>query len=663
MAQNPVSHNDLANTIRALSMDAVEAAQSGHPGMPMGMADVATVLFTKFLKFDVSNPDWADRDRFILSAGHGSMLMYSLLHLSGYEDMTMDDLKNFRQLHAKTAGHPEYGYAKGVETTTGPLGQGVANAVGFALAERIMNARHGDDLVNHNTYVIAGDGCLSEGICQEAIVMASHLGLSKLTLLWDDNEITIDGHTSLATSENQVARFEAAGWDVQAIDGHDPKAIEAAIEAAQKTDKPSMIACKTTIGFGAPTKAGKASSHGAPLGADEIAGAKKNLGWDHGPFEVPTEIIEEWRKAGVKNRAELDAWNANLNGLGADKKDEFLRQLSNELPEGWRETLTDLKKKFFDDGKALATRKASGEVLEVIKPLIPEIVGGSADLSGSNNTITSKSKAISKEDYDGNYMHYGVREHAMAAMMNGMSLHGGVLPYGATFLVFTDYCKPSIRLSALMEQRVIYVMTHDSIGLGEDGPTHQPIEHLASLRAVPNLLVFRPADAIETAECWELALMAKSAPSVLVLSRQGLPIARDHHSEENLSTLGAYVLSPSKGARDVTLIATGSEVAIAMEAQKMLHEKGVGAAVVSVPCWKLFNEQGPEYQELVLQHDSYKVVIEAAFPMGWRGYIGERGTVVGMTSFGASGPAKDLYKEFGITAENVVEKALQGLTQ
>ncbi len=661
MAKNSVSHNDLANAIRALSMDAVEAAQSGHPGMPMGMADVATVLFTKFLKFDVSDPDWPDRDRFVLSAGHGSMLMYSLLYLSGYEDMTLDDLKKFRQLHSKTAGHPEYGYAKGIETTTGPLGQGLANAVGFALGERVMNARWNDDLVNHYTYVIAGDGCLSEGISQEAIVLASHLGLSKLVVLWDDNEITIDGATSLATSEDQVARFKAAGWDVQAIDGHDPEAIEKAIKKVQKTAKPSMIACKTTIGFGAPTKAGKASSHGAPLGADEIAGARKNLGWSHGPFEVPDDILSHWRQAGVKNSKDLGKWNKKLDALDPAQKIEFLRQLSSELPDGWQEALIDLKKSFTKAGKAVSTRKASGEALEVLKPLVPEIVGGSADLSGSNNTITSVSKSISKDDYDGNYMHYGVREHAMSAIMNGLALHGGIVPYGGTFLVFTDYCKPGIRLSALMGKRVIYVMTHDSIGLGEDGPTHQPVEHIAALRAIPNLLVLRPADAVETAECWELALLSKKMPSVLVLSRQNLPIARDQHIEENLSTLGAYILSGTEGKREVTLIATGSEVSLAMKAQEMLREKGIGAAVVSVPCWKLFNEQPREYKETVLGYNSYKIVIEAAFPMGWRDYIGENGIVIGMTTFGESGPAEDLYKHFGFTAENIVEKALEGL--
>ncbi len=651
-----VAHNDMANAIRALSMDAVEKANSGHPGMPMGMADVATVLFSNHLKFDPAYPNWPDRDRFVLSAGHGSMLIYSLLHLTGYPDMELEDIRNFRQFGAKTAGHPEFGHAAGIETTTGPLGQGIANAVGMALAERLMQARFGDSLVDHKTYVIVGDGCLMEGISHEAASLAGHLKLNKLIVLWDDNKICIDGPTNLTVSEDTVKRFEAQGWYVQSINGHDPAAIDKAIENAKKSVKPSFIACDTTIAYGAPTKAGKNSSHGSPLGKSEIEGTRKNLNWGHGEFEIPDAVLSAWREVGKRGSKEFADWSARL--ANSEKQAEFSRLATRELPNGWVKAFESFKKSLAENKPNEATRKSSENILQVLTAEIPELIGGSADLTGSNNTKTKATEAVQAGNFSGRYIYYGVREHAMAAVMNGLALHGEFIPYGGTFLVFTDYCRSSIRLSALMKQRVVYVMTHDSIGLGEDGPTHQPVEHLASLRAIPDLYVFRPADATETAECWALAL-AQSAPSILSLSRQNLPAVRAEYTAENLCARGGYVLSEAKVAATVTIIATGSEVEIALVAQKKLAEKGVAAKVVSLPCWELFDAQPKSYREEVLGRDTVKVAIEAALGFGWERYIGTDGIFIGMNGFGASAPAKELYKHFGITAEHVVEAVLK----
>lgn len=652
-----VEHNRMANAIRFLSADAVEKANSGHPGMPMGMADVATVLYTKFLKFDPKHPNWPDRDRFILSAGHGSMLLYSLLHLTGYEDFDLDQIKNFRQMGFRTAGHPEFGHGAGIETTTGPLGQGIATSVGFALGERIMNARFGDDVVDHYTYVIAGDGCLMEGISQEAISMAGHMKLSKLIVLFDDNGISIDGPTSLSTSEDHTKRFEAAGWDVQEIDGHDPVAIEAAIAKAKTTNTPSMIACKTQIGFGAPTKAGSSATHGAALGAEELAGMRKKLNWDYEPFEIPADIREAWLAAGSRGADDFNAWGSRFEGLEAGLKDEFERRVEGKLPENWIEAFNDYKKQITADQPKVATRKASQNILEVLTKAIPEMIGGSADLTGSNNTKTGVQAPITAEGgYKGAYIYYGIREHGMAAAMNGLALHGGVLPYGGTFLVFTDYCRPSIRLSALMNQRVVYVMTHDSIGLGEDGPTHQPVEHVASLRAMPNVTVIRPADAVETAEAWAMAITNESGPTVLALTRQNLPTLRTDYREDNLVARGGYVISDCDGDRQVTLIATGSEVEIAVDAQAKLKADGINAAVVSLPSWELFDAQSPEYRKDVLG-SAPRVAIEALSVFGWEKYVGDNGKVIGMHGFGASAPAPVLYEHFGITADALVKAA------
>ena len=656
-ALDEVSHRDMANAIRALAMDAVQRANSGHPGMPMGMADVATVLFTRFLKFDSARPDWPDRDRFILSAGHGSMLQYALLYLTGYGDMTLDELKSFRQIGSRTAGHPEYGHAAGIETTTGPLGQGIANAVGMALAERMLNTRFGDEVVDHYTYVIAGDGCLMEGISHEAASLAGHLGLGKLIVFFDDNEISIDGPTSLAVSDDQLARFEANGWHVDSIDGHDPDLIASAIEKAQSSGRPSLIACRTVIGFGAPTKAGTASTHGAPLGADEIAGTRKNLDWPHAEFEVPSRILEAWRAAGGRGADESAAWEARREALDASIRGEFDRQLAGRLPDNWQAPLEAFKQKIIDEKPSLATRVSSQKVLETLTEILPELIAGSADLTGSNGTRVAAHSDVAPGDFSGSYIRYGVREHGMAAAMNGMSLHGGVIPYGGTFLVFTDYCRPAIRLSALMEQRVIYVMTHDSIGLGEDGPTHQPVEHLASLRAMPNLNLYRPADAVETAECWQLALESSDTPSVLALSRQGVPTVRNSLSDENLSAFGAYVLAPAPITHQVTLIASGSEVSVVLAAQEQLRGRGIGASVVSMPCWDLFARQSDEYQQEVLGSQTLRIAVEAAVTFGWERWIGHDGMVIGMHGFGASAPAKDLYAHFKITPEAVVEAA------
>jgi len=652
-----VEHNRMANAIRFLSADAVEKAKSGHPGMPMGMADVATVLYTKFLKFDPKHPNWPDRDRFILSAGHGSMLLYSLLHLTGYEDFDLDQIKNFRQMGYRTAGHPEYGHGEGIETTTGPLGQGIATSVGFALGERIMNARFGDSVVDHYTYVIAGDGCLMEGISQEAISMAGHMKLSKLIVLFDDNGISIDGPTSLSTSEDHKKRFEAAGWDVQQIDGHDPAAIEAAIAKAKTTNTPSMIACKTEIGFGAPTKGGTSATHGSPLGAEELAGARKKLGWDSEPFEIPADVRDAWLSAGARGAEDFNAWGSRFEGLEAALKDEFERRIEGKLPEHWIEAFNDYKKQITEDKPKVATRKASENVLEVLTKAIPEMIGGSADLTGSNNTKTSVQAPITADGgYEGGYIYYGIREHGMAAAMNGLALHGGVLPYGGTFLVFTDYCRPAIRLSALMNQRVVYVMTHDSIGLGEDGPTHQPVEHVASLRAMPNVTVIRPADAVETAEAWAMSITNETGPTVLALTRQNLPVLRTEHREDNLVARGGYVISDCDGDRQVTLIATGSEVEIAIDAQAKLKADGIKAAVVSLPSWELFDAQSPEYRKDVLG-SAPRVAIEALSVFGWEKYVGDNGKVIGMHGFGASAPAPVLYEHFGITADALVKAA------
>ncbi len=648
----PDNHRDMANAIRALAMDAVQKANSGHPGMPMGMADVATVLFTRFLKFDPANPAWADRDRFVLSAGHGSMLLYALLYLTGYEDMTLEEIKNFRQLGSRTAGHPEYGHAAGIETTTGPLGQGLANAVGMALAERLLNARYGDDLVDHHTYAIAGDGCLMEGISHEAISLAGHLKLGKLIVLFDDNSISIDGSVDLTCSDDQIGRFEASGWQTARVDGHDPEAVAAAIAAAQKSDRPSLIACKTVIGFGAPNKQGSAATHGAPLGEEEIAAAREALGWPHPPFEIPAAVLEAWRAAGRRSQDAAQAWQDRL--AASAQRAVFEDQIAGRLPAGWQEAVAAFKAQVAAEAPSVATRVSSQKVLEVLTAAVPAMIGGSADLTGSNNTRAKAQGVVTPDDFSGSYIHYGVREHGMAAVMNGLALHGGLIPYGGTFLVFSDYCRPAIRLSALMKQRVVYVMTHDSIGLGEDGPTHQPVEHLAALRAIPNLLVFRPADTIETAECWELALESADAPSLLALTRQGLPTLRKDISE-NLSAYGAYIMVPADSERQVTLIASGSEVQIAMEAQKLLRKQGISAAVVSIPCWELFEQQPAHYRDEVLGPGTLHIAIEAAVPFGWERWIESGGGFIGMRDFGASAPAKELFKKFNITAEAVVE--------
>ncbi|WP_274627224.1 transketolase [Arvimicrobium flavum] len=648
---NSEKHDRMANAIRFLSMDAVEKANSGHPGLPMGAADIATVLFTRYLKFDPQNPHWADRDRFILSAGHGSMLLYSLLYLTGYEDITLDEIKNFRQLGSRTAGHPEYGHAAGIETTTGPLGQGLANSVGFALAERIMNAAYGDDLVDHYTYVLAGDGCLMEGISQEAITLAGHLKLNKLIVFWDNNNISIDGAVSLADSTDQQARFAASGWSTIACDGHDAEAIAKAIDFARASDRPTLIAAKTTIGFGAPTKAGTAKAHGSPLGKDEIATTRKTLGWDYAPFEVPSDILDAWRLAGLNSAKKRQDWEKRLAAAGSDVRSEFERRMRGELSGGLDGAIADYKKKLAADKPKVATRKSSEMALEVINGVLPETIGGSADLTGSNNTKTSQTNPIQAGSYGNRYVHYGIREHGMAAAMNGMALHGGIIPYGGTFLCFSDYARPSMRLASLMGIRSIFVMTHDSIGLGEDGPTHQPVEHVAALRAIPNHLVFRPADATEAAECWQLALESAKAPSTLALTRQNLRAVRTEYVEENLCSFGAYELATADGEAQVTIFATGSEVEIALDARTALQAHGHPTRVVSVPCMELFEAQPAAYQEAMIGVAPVKVAIEAGIRMGWDRFIGADGIFVGMHGFGASGTIEQLYKHFGITAE------------
>ncbi|MGD9657989.1 MAG: transketolase [Methylocystis sp.] len=642
-----------ANAIRALAMDAVEKAKSGHPGMPMGMADVATVLFRRFMKFDAARPDWPDRDRFVLSAGHGSMLLYALLYLLGYPGMGRKELENFRQLGAPTAGHPEYGHAAGIETTTGPLGQGLATAVGMAIAERLAAARFGDDLVDHFTYVLAGDGCLMEGVSHEAIDLAGHLKLSKLILFWDDNSISIDGPTSLATSMDQIARFAAAGWHVASIDGHDAEAVAQAIAAAQADPRPSLIGCRTLIGYGAPTKQGKESCHGSPLGAAEVDGAREALIWPHAPFELPDEVLETWRAAGRRGAKAREEWEARR--AGSPKGAAFDAFMNGDIAAEVAKPLAEFRTRLAAEKPKIATRKSSEMTLGVINAATQATIGGSADLTHSNFTITKGMGEVAPDDFTGRYIHYGVREFGMAAAMNGIALHGGFAPYGGTFLVFSDYARAAIRLSALMGQRVIYVLTHDSIGLGEDGPTHQPVEHLAALRAMPNLNVFRPADAIETAECWELALASRHTPSILSLSRQNLPTL-DRPVGENLSVKGAYVLREAAGKRDVTLLATGSEVEIALAAADNLGAQGIKAAVVSMPCWELFEAQSEAYRAEVLG-GAPRVAVEAAVRLGWDRWLGERGAFIGMSGFGASGPGPELYNHFGITAKAVAEAA------
>tara|TARA_B100000945_G_scaffold320823_1_gene332300 strand:- start:864 stop:2843 length:1980 start_codon:yes stop_codon:yes gene_type:complete len=653
-----ISHQDLANAIRFLSADAVQKANSGHPGMPMGIADAATVLLSRFMNFSASNPDWPDRDRLILSAGHGSMLLYSLLHLTGYKDFSIDEIKNFRQLGSHTAGHPEFGHGGGIETTTGPLGQGLANATGMALAERMLSERFGSEIVDHYTYVIAGDGCLMEGISHEAASFAGNLRLGKLIVLFDDNGISIDGSTELAVNDNQLLRFEACGWNVFECDGHEPDAIEKAIRHAKENqEKPSFIACKTVIGFGSPNKAGTAATHGAPLGEDEIVVTRENLKWPHSPFEIPHSVANAWRNIGEMHTEKVDAWKNRLNNSG--KKDEFERVLSGTLPHKWQDVIIEFKRKHTEEKTKMASRKASQETLNVLNELIPELAGGSADLTGSNLTKAKSQKAIVPGGFGGSYIHYGVREHGMAAAMNGIALHGGFIPYGGTFLVFTDYCRPSIRLSALMEQRVIYVMTHDSIGLGEDGPTHQPVEHLASLRAIPNLNVYRPCDIVETSECWASALATKSTPSVISLSRQGLPCLRKSHTEQNLSANGGYILYDTNSQRDITLLATGSEVTLAISAAYQLKQEGINVAVVSMPCLEIFEKQNLEYRSKVMPTGIPLVVVEAAVEQSWGKYLGINGKFVGMRTFGASAPGNELFQHFGITVEKVKAAALE----
>ena len=647
----------MAHAIRFLSADAVQKANSGHPGLPMGAADIATVLFTRFMKFDPKNPNWPDRDRFVLSAGHGSMLLYSSLFLLGYEDIDMEQIKNFRQLGAKTAGHPEYGHAAGIETTTGPLGQGIANAVGMAIAERKLADEFGSDIVDHHTYCLAGDGCLMEGISQEAISLAGHLKLSKLIVFWDDNNISIDGPISLSDSTDQIMRFEASKWNTIRVDGHDHEAIAEAIEQAKASDKPTLIACKTTIGYGAPTKAGSKDSHGSPLGPDEIAGAREALGWDAEPFKIPEDVCDAWRIAGLRSAQKRKEWQKRLDGADSELRGEFERRQRGDLPSGFADAIAAHKKQLAEEAPKRATRKASQATLEVINGVVTETVGGSADLTGSNNTNTSQTAPITPDDFSGRFIHYGIREHGMAAAMNGMALHGGLIPYSGGFLIFSDYCRPSIRLAALMEIRVIHVMTHDSIGLGEDGPTHQPVEQIAALRAIPNLNVFRPADVTETAECWALSLETQKTPSVIALTRQDLPAVRLNNDKENKSSFGAYELAGSEDDAQVSIFASGSEIELAMEAKAELDASGVPTRVVSVPCFELFEAQSEEYRAVTIGTAPVKIGVEAAIRQGWDAFIGSDGLFVGMSSFGASAPYKELYEHFGITTKAIVSAA------
>ena len=655
MTDAAVSPRQMANAIRALSMDAVQKANSGHPGLPMGAADVATALFSDVLKFDASAPHWPDRDRFILSAGHGSMLLYSVLYLTGYADMTIDQIKNFRQWGSKTAGHPEYGHATGIETTTGPLGQGIANAVGFAMAERHLNARFGDELCNHKTYVLAGDGCLMEGISQEAIALAGHLKLKNLVVMWDDNGITIDGKVGISDSTDQLMRFTASGWNTTLIDGHDHGAIAGALQFAHNSDRPTLIACKTIIGFGAPTKQGTQGVHGAPLGADEIAKARATLGWPYPPFVVPNEIVSAWRAVGSRGKAAREAWEARLKA--SPKRAEFERITSGKLPSNFDEAIAAYKKTLAASPPWVATRASSQAALNVINPIVTETIGGSADLTHSNNTNSKDQKPFSAADYGGSYLSYGIREHGMAAALNGMALHGGVIPYGGTFFCFTDYCRPSIRLAALMGIRSIFVMSHDSIGLGEDGPTHQPVEHLAACRVIPNVLVLRPCDAVEAIECWQIALESVKTPSILVITRQKLKPARVTYSAKNLCRLGAYEVQASAKKSKAVIFASGSEVEIAMAAKEMLDKKGAPTRVVSVPSMELFERQSKAYKSKLLGTEKIRIAVEAGVKTGWEKFIGDNGHFIGMKGFGASAPAETLYEKFGITAKALVKAA------
>ena len=651
-AASKATPEQMANAIRVLAMDGVEKAKSGHPGMPMGMADVATVLFSKFLKFDASRPDWADRDRFILSAGHGSMLIYALLHLTGYKAATKQELENFRQWGSKTAGHPEFGHMPGVEVTTGPLGQGLATSIGFALAERHLAAKYGDDLVDHRTWVLAGDGCLMEGVSQEAITLAGRYQLNKLTVLWDDNEITIDGKVGLSDATDQKARFKAAGWAVKAIDGHDLDAIKAALKWATRQDKPTLIACKTKIGRGAATMEGSHKTHGAALGATEIEATRKALGWTAAPFEIPADIADAWHKVGRRGAKDRKKWEARL--AASDKAADFTRAIKGDLPEGAFDALNAKIAELIETKPAQATRQSSGAALDQVFAAIPELIGGSADLTGSNNTFVAGTPILDAPKYEGRYVNWGIREFGMAAALNGLALHGGVIPYGGTFMVFSDYSRPAIRLGALMGVRAIHVLTHDSIGLGEDGPTHQPVEHLAALRAIPNLLVFRPADTVEAMEAWKIALETKTAPSALALSRQKTPAVRTVASSENLTAKGAYEIKVANGEAKVTLFGTGTELALALDAAAVLEAEGTPTRVVSVPCFELFEQQDAAYQAAVIGRGTVRVAIEAAIKQGWERFIGEDGAFIGMSSFGASAPAEVLYEKFGITSDAVV---------
>ena len=646
---------DLTNAIRFLSVDAVQKANSGHPGLPMGMADVATVLFKYYLRFNPKNPDWINRDRFVLSAGHGSMLLYSLLYLTGYKSISIKDIQNFRQLKSICAGHPEYKKKSGIETTTGPLGQGLSNAIGMAIAEEVMKKRFGSNLINHKTYVIASDGDFMEGISHEAMSLAGHLKLKNLVVFFDNNKVSIDGSTKLAVSDNYKKRFESYGWNFQEVNGHNEKQISKAIKKTLKSKKPSLISCKTIIGYGSPNKSGKASSHGAALGDEEVALVRKKLKWKYKPFEIPKEILSEWRKIGKRGDLQEKKWNVVYNKKSKKVKDEFSRVINGKLPKNLDKIIDEEKRKFFDLKPNIASRQSSASILEAITKNLPELVGGSADLSGSNNTKTKYSTIIKPSNFKGNYIHYGVREHAMAGIMNGMALHGGIIPYGGTFLIFLDYCKPSLRLSAFMGLKVIYIFSHDSIGLGEDGPTHQPIEHLVHLRAIPNLNVFRPADTIETLECWEIALKSSTNPSVIALSRQKLPFVTETFSKKNMSRLGAYEIIETKTVPEVTLIASGSEVQIAIDAKKKLENVNINSKVVSMPCQELFDKQSKEYREKIIDKESIKISIEAGSIFGWEKYVGPNGISLGMKSFGKSAPYKKIYEHFNLTSDNIVK--------
>ena len=645
---------NLTNAVRFLSIDAVQKANSGHPGLPMGMADVATVLFKYYLRFNPKNPDWINRDRFILSAGHGSMLLYSLLYLTGYKSVSIKDIENFRQINSICAGHPEYKKNSGIETTTGPLGQGLSNAVGMAISEEIFKKKFGSNLINHKTYVITSDGDLMEGLSHEAMSLAGHLKLKNLIVLFDNNKISIDGSTDLSVSDNYKKRFESYGWSFQEINGHNENHISKAIKKSLKSKKPNIISCKTIIGYGSPNKSGKASSHGSPLGEEEIKLVRKKLKWNHEPFKIPKEILSDWRKIGEKGVLEEAKWISNYNKKNVKIKNEFSRIFNKKLPKNLYNILKKQKKKFFYSKDSVASRKSSELVLSEIIKEIPELIGGSADLSGSNNTITKSSVDIKPANFSGNYIHYGVREHGMASAMNGMALHGGIIPYGGTFLIFSDYCKPAIRLSSYMGLRVIYVLSHDSIGLGEDGPTHQPVEQLASLRSIPNLNVFRPADTIETLECWEIALKSINNPSVIALSRQKLPFVTEALNEKNMCTMGAYEIKRNKPNPEVTLIASGSEVHIALDALNKLEKENISSKVISMPCQELFDKQSNEYKEKILEKNSIKISIEASSIFGWEKYVGSEGVSLGMKSFGKSAPHKVLYEHFNLTSKNIV---------